>query len=400
MQTAQKGMKGPLRMVFGLLKVVCIAGGLPLTVVCLMALVGLVTDNIWARAITALVVAIGLPLLVVDRLLPDDEGDQQKARGMPTDMVSLFYVAVPLIFIGLAHPVTGGWLAGEADRLKADGLGSVGQVTYWLAGARPVAAAATPPRAKPGPIPRTPAKKKVAAKKATLDAGAAKKIPDAAAAKKKPDVGARGRKKHSPAELFRTCSPSVVSIEVVKSYSKGGGTGFIIDADGTVATNSHVIHKATSVQVKLKDGTWIKEVDLLLEDKKADLALIQLKTDKTLTPVSMGDSDKVTVGEQVISIGNPLGLDYTLTDGLVSARRKLNGRKWIQMSAPVSPGNSGGPLFNMYGEVIGVTTQVMSWYRGAQNLNLAVPINELKKKLKDSYPDRKSIGAGDKSGTW
>ena len=398
MQTAEKGMKGPLRLVFGLLKAACIGGGLPLTVVCLMALVGLVTDNIWARGIGALVVAIGLPLLLVDRLLPDDEGDQQKSRGMPTDMLSVFYMAVPLVFIGLAHPVTGGMLASEADRLSADGLGSVGKVTYWLAGARPVAAAATPKTPAPKDTPKTPSKKQVASK--SPDAGAARKTPDAAVAKKKPDAGKGGRKKHTPAQLFRTCSPSVVSIEVVKSYSKGGGTGFIIDADGTVATNSHVIHKATSVQVKLKDGTWIKEVDLLLEDKKADLALIQLKTDKTLTPVSMGDSDKVTVGEQVISIGNPLGLDYTLTDGLVSARRKMNGRKWIQMSAPVSPGNSGGPLFNMYGEVIGVTTQVMSWYRGAQNLNLAVPINELKKRLKDSYPDRKPIGAGEKSGTW
>ena len=403
MTQAQSAMKGPLRLVFGVVKAACILAGLPVTVVCLMALVGLLTDNIWARGVGALVVAIGLPLLAVDRLLPED--DQQRSRGMPTDMLSVFYVAFPLVFIGLAHSATGGMLAREADRLHVQGLGSVSAVTYWLAGARPVTATATTgtTTARKG---KAKGSARPAGKAPTPDAGAGaakkKKLPDAAAASKKPDAkaGPGARKKYTPADLFRTCSPSVVSIEVVKSYSKGGGTGFIIDNEGTVATNSHVIHKASSVQVKLKDGTWIKEVDLLMEDKKADLALLRLKTDKTLTPVTMGDSDKVTVGEQVISIGNPLGLDYTLTDGLVSARRKMNGRKWIQMSAPVSPGNSGGPLFNMYGEVIGVTTQVMSWYRGAQNLNLAVPINELKKRIKESYPDRKSIGAGEKSGTW
>ena len=165
-----------------------------------------------------------------------------------------------------------------------------------------------------------------------------------------------------------------------------------------MATNSHVIHGATAIQVKLKDGTWVKKVDLLEEDEDRDLALLQIKTDKPLKLLRLGDSDKITVGEKVISIGNPLGLDYTLTDGLISARRVYQGKKWIQMSAPVSPGNSGGPLFDMHGQVIGITTRVVAWFR-AQNLNLAVPINELKKMLKSSYPKRRSIGA-ENPGTW
>ena len=395
-------MQGPLRAVFGVLKLVCIVAGLSVTVICLMAVVGLLTDNFWARSITALVVAVGLPLLLVDRLLPDD--DQKKSRGLPTDVLAVLYIAFPLIFAGLAHSATSGMLAREGDRLTADGWQQLGQGTYWLASVKPVAAKKRPAPAPPATP--TPGSKTRLATGPGPDAGAPPSKPkDAALAKKKkPDGGKKtdpraARKKHTPAQLFANCSPSVVSIEVVKGRSSGGGTGFIIDHDGTIATNSHVINQATSVQVKLKNGTWIKTVDLLMEDKKADLALLQIKTSETLTPVQMGDSDKVTVGEQVVSIGNPLGLDYTLTDGLISARRVLRGRKWIQMSAPVSPGNSGGPLFNMFGEVIGVTTRVMSWYSGAQNLNLAVPINVLKKKIKDSYPDRKPIGA-DKSSTW
>jgi hypothetical protein len=120
-------------------------------------------------------------------------------------------------------------------------------------------------------------------------------------------------------------------------------------------------------------------------------------------PLVLGDSEAVVVGERAISIGNPLGLEHTLTDGLVSARRMYEGRAWIQMSVPVSPGNSGGPLFNMRGEVIGITTrQVLGGMFGrAQNLNLAVPTNELKKLIAPTYPSRRKFGErGTNGGHW
>ena len=118
---------------------------------------------------------------------------------------------------------------------------------------------------------------------------------------------------------------------------------------------------------------------------------------------ALGDSDKVVVGERAISIGNPLGLEHTLTDGLVSSRRMYEGRAWIQMSVPVSPGNSGGPLFDMHGEVIGITTAQLGGgaFGRAQNLNLAVPVNELKKMIKPEYPGRRKVGEpGGNAGRW
>ena len=98
------------------------------------------------------------------------------------------------------------------------------------------------------------------------------------------------------------------------------------------------------------------------------------------------------MGERAISIGNPLGLEHTLTTGEVSARRKFQGRAWIQMSTPISPGNSGGPVFNTRGQVIGVTTASIGAGGHAQNLNLAVPINVLKAMIKPEYPDKHELG--------
>ena len=142
----------------------------------------------------------------------------------------------------------------------------------------------------------------------------------------------------------------------------------------------------------------------------ANVDLASLKIDPTkpadgtageVGAVTLGDSDKIVVGERAVSIGNPLGLEHTLTDGLVSSRRMYEGRAWIQMSVPVSPGNSGGPVFNMHGEVIGITTAQLGGVFGrAQNLNLAVPVNELKKLIKTDYPGRRKIGESGSAGRW
>ncbi|MEM6994815.1 MAG: trypsin-like peptidase domain-containing protein [Myxococcota bacterium] len=128
--------------------------------------------------------------------------------------------------------------------------------------------------------------------------------------------------------------------------------------------------------------------ELLESNPEDDLALIRIKTDAPAKPVTLGSSQAVTVGEPVIVIGNPIGLEHTLTDGLVSSRRLWEGKKYIQMSAPVSPGNSGGPVFNTYGEVVGVTVAKLH----GENLNLAVPIDKLKPMIKDEYPSAKDLG--------
>jgi S1-C subfamily serine protease len=179
-----------------------------------------------------------------------------------------------------------------------------------------------------------------------------------------------------------------------------------VDREGTIVTNQHVVSGADTLTIRFMGGAAFDDVELLVEDSAQDLALLRVRIDKPTEgeapkaePLELGNSDKVEVGERAIAIGNPLGLEHTLTDGIVSARRIYEGRQWIQMSVPISPGNSGGPLFDMHGKVIGITTaRVGSIF--AQNLNLAVPVNALKQLIKPEYPGRRKLGKGSKSSTW
>lgn len=399
---------GPLKITFGLLKGLCILVGLPLTALALMAVTGLVTAHGWARLIAGAVIALGLPLFLVDRALPDS--DQERARGLATDLLALVWILIPLAFFGLAHAVTKNITAVEADRLAAAGWHRSARATYWLASMHPVAAK---------PVSTTSGTGKGTAKGDAGKLGGGKlaggkpssqpaKAPDAGlAGKKGTDAGNKSAKQPTkpaapklldPAEIFSRFAPAVVSIRT----NRGSGTGFLIDDLGTIATNHHVIAKAGSAQVKLKDGTWLRKVELLTEDAEVDLALLRVKLPKPQIKVVLGDASKIRVGERVIAIGNPLGLDHTLTDGLVSARRIYRNKKWIQMSVPISPGNSGGPVFNLHGEVVGIATAAIRaglFSNSAQNLNLAVPVDALKKMIKNDYPKRHAIGAA-ASATW
>jgi len=378
---AKPAVPSVFRALLGAVKICAICGGLFATVLALMSIVGAFAQSGWLRLGVALIVAVGLPLLVVDRLLPEDA--RESAAGLPTDLLALIWLAFPLIFVVALHTTTRPLLLREADRLTAAGWGNVAAGAYWIARGA-VTTPPTAPRAKP-PVTARP---DAAPRRTPRDAGV--KRPDG----RGPDAGPARPTERTPAQLFKENAPSVVTISVSMAHGTGGGTGFIIDRDGTIATNHHVVGEAATVRVKLYDGTWVDDVELLTSDDKVDLALLQIHTKSSLRPVVLGDSDKITVGERVISIGNPLGLEHTITDGLVSARRMWEGKPMIQMSAPVSPGNSGGPLFNMRAEVIGVTTAQLGgpWAR-AQNLNLAVPANVLKKQIKPSYPGRKKVGA-------
>lgn len=125
--------------------------------------------------------------------------------------------------------------------------------------------------------------------------------------------------------------------------------------------------------------------------------------DDEIDPIPFGDSDDVTVGQRAVAIGNPLGLEHTLTDGIVSQRRVYEGRKVIQVSVPLSPGNSGGPLMNMSGKAIGVSTAKLgNAYNRGDALNLAVPINKLDEMIDGEYPGKHEVGEEDPSdkGTW
>src|SRR5674476_622293 len=154
------------------------------------------------------------------------------------------------------------------------------------------------------------------------------------------------------------------------------GSGFIIDPSGLVVTNNHVIADADEVSVILNDGTTMK-AEVVGRDTKTDLALLKVNPATPLKAVKFGDSDKLRLGEWVVAIGNPFSLGGTVTAGIVSARNRdiQSGPydNYIQTDAAINRGNSGGPLFSLNGEVIGVNTAIISPSGGSIGIGFAVP---------------------------
>jgi hypothetical protein len=222
----------------------------------------------------------------------------------------------------------------------------------------------------------------------------------------------------SAKEIATQSNPAIVFIDVGEGDQRGAGTGFIIDGSGLIATNFHVVRGNSSIKVKLFGGETYKVSHVVGFDPGRDLALIRIDAAKSLPTVKLGDSDQMSAGDQIVAIGNPLGLDHTVSSGLVSQVRpectnemvefalknqkrldelaaKAQSRqplteaereeaskllcrqelKYFQISAPISQGSSGGPLFNQAGEVVGVTTAIIT---AGQNINLAIPTNYLK----------------------
>lgn len=406
-----KARRGPWAVVASVLKVIALVAGLAGSVVCLASLVGLVTENGWVRLGVALLVALIVPAVLTDRLLPKDES--QRAPGLPSDVFALTWLAIPVVYAVLLSPVTNAALVREGDRLAAVGATSLARLAYLLTDVTVSFPAAVPPVGSATPSASVaaggkgehPAKPTPSAS-APPSASSAPEGPEDAGVS---DATAGSDRDRSPAELFKELSPAVVAIAQLEGeHATGGGTGFVIDKRGTIVTNFHVIDAAKALRIKFINGAIYEDVDLLTDSAPADLALLRVEVKKPKSgevpvyePATLGDSEAVVVGERAIAIGNPLGLEHTLTDGLVSSRRKYQGKNWIQVSVPVSPGNSGGPLFNLRGEVIGVTTaQIGALFGQAQNLNLAVPVNELRALLRDEYPGRRKFGSGDSPSTW
>ncbi len=219
------------------------------------------------------------------------------------------------------------------------------------------------------------------------------------------------------ADLVEKLSPSVVNISTIQTVKSGGGpannapfgffgndelfqrffgqmperehkknslgSGFIISNDGYIFTNHHVVAKADKIKVKLANG---KEYDAEIKgrDPNTDLALIKIKTNENLPAITLGDSDKLRVGDWVFAIGNPYGLEHTVTAGIVSAKGRALGSgpydNFIQTDASINPGNSGGPLFNLNGEVVGINTAIIAQ---AQGIGFSVPVNMAKSILSD-----------------
>jgi serine protease Do len=199
----------------------------------------------------------------------------------------------------------------------------------------------------------------------------------------------------TPGQLYYTASLQKTTIEnCVQSFSEavvkvsspaGMGSGFFINEDGFLITNYHVIEKETRIEVtmfeKARDGferRKFKKVRIEAINPFVDLALLKVEDleDANIKFVYLGDTDRIEVGEKVFAIGNPLGLERTVTDGLISTKnRAFEGLVYVQTNADINPGNSGGPLFNLAGEVVGVTNMGYIFFGG---LGFAIPVDYVK----------------------
>lgn len=190
------------------------------------------------------------------------------------------------------------------------------------------------------------------------------------------------------ADIVEDLLPIAVNISTTQEFSNNG-TGFVISSDGFIATNNHVIEDATEINVTLSDGSKYK-AKLIGADKKSDLAVIKINATKALPFAKFGDAAKSRIGDWTIVIGNPYGLGGSVSVGIVSARKRtVNGdqdQDFIQTDAAINRGNSGGPMFNIKGEVIGICSSLFSPSGNNVGIGFAIPINNaapLIKQLKE-----------------
>lgn len=188
-------------------------------------------------------------------------------------------------------------------------------------------------------------------------------------------VPAAQAKRYTVPELAKAMAPAVVFIGNVDSSGQvqSIGSGFVVHADGIIVTNYHVIEGANALQVKMKDGEIYDRVEVVDHDERRDIAVLKIRAFKKLPTLALA-SEQPEPGEEAVAIGNPQGLEHTVSVGVVSAYRQAQGFRLMQISVPISPGSSGGPLFNINGEVVGITSAGVT-AEGAQNLNFAVPID-------------------------
>jgi serine protease Do len=156
------------------------------------------------------------------------------------------------------------------------------------------------------------------------------------------------------------------------------GSGVIVSETGHVLTDHHVVHGAEEIEVQLADRSTF-EAGLLGSDPPTDLAVLKIESDEPLPVARLGDSDRIEVGEWVLAIGNPFGVGQTVTAGIISATKRVIGQgpydDFIQTDAAITPGNSGGPLINMAGEVIGINSNIVSRTGGNMGVGFAIPSN-------------------------
>ncbi|MEM7607930.1 MAG: serine protease [Myxococcota bacterium] len=386
----------------------------------LMSLSSLITDNIWLQCALVGIAMIVVPLVVLDRLMPSDV---REAQGLPSTVFAFSWALVPALALGIALGPMSPLIRAEAELLEPTALAPVAEAMRAIAVGDDGAAPEAEPEPESAPSAVTPIAMERSSD-ATRDhvggtSSPSPAQPDANAdvTPGPPEVAAERDRETvamTPAELFVARAASVVAIKVVYGgHEAGGGTGFIVDGD-RVVTNFHVVepalradhgarHRSRRLAVHFHGGDWAPEVSLIDIDESRDLALLSLDVPEGYDAVVLAGDDAIEVGEPAISIGSPLGLDYSLTEGVVSARRMHEGHRWIQVSTPLSPGNSGGPIFTTDGDVIGVSTRASGGYL-AQNINLAIPSSDVVTMLEREPTLEQPINMGggtvQGSGTW
>jgi S1-C subfamily serine protease len=185
------------------------------------------------------------------------------------------------------------------------------------------------------------------------------------------------------AHLFAEKADAIVLIAVESKDGDKQGSGFFINREGRVVTNYHLISGARKVVIKTKSGSVHVPQRIVNLDPDRDIAILQIAVDQRVNFLRMGDSNGVVVGQRVLTIGNPMGLESSVADGLISSVRVSGlGLKLFQISVPLSSGSSGGPLIDLEGNVVGITT---AGFMKGQNLNFAIPINYVKTLLKKPF---------------
>ena len=180
--------------------------------------------------------------------------------------------------------------------------------------------------------------------------------------------------------VYEKLNPAIVSIDAELPIGVSSGTGCIIDKNGIILTSSHVIADSKKIDVTLHNGHVYKAK--ILTTGKTDIALISIQTKEALNTISLGDSEKIKVGQKVLAIGNPFGFNGTLTQGIIS--RIDYAKDKIQTDAAINPGNSGGPLITTTGEVVGINQSIYNPDNNISNIGIgfAIPLNSVKEMLK------------------
>ena len=206
--------------------------------------------------------------------------------------------------------------------------------------------------------------------------------------------------------IYKKASPSVVFIRTNVVVRAGGfwrefyqqrqqaGSGFIVDNKGFIVTNDHVVAGARKIEVIFYDNTKTT-AKLIGRDEASDVALIKVSPSSRLVPAELGDSDKVEVGQLAFALGAPFGLDRTFTVGIISAKqRRVDNSRYsrIQTDASINVGNSGGPLLNVFGEVVGINQSIYSTTGGSVGIGFAIPINDARNVIKQLRKEKRVIG--------